>query len=53
MGTPNIKYRDLGYAVFLPPNFLRKKKPLYTISKFNYENLSENQKLYIPPSNVK
>lgn len=52
-GTPNIKYRDLGYAVFLPPNFLRKKKPLYTISKLNYENLSENQKLYVPLSNVK
>tara|TARA_B110000971_G_scaffold8838_1_gene8527 strand:- start:192 stop:1130 length:939 start_codon:yes stop_codon:yes gene_type:complete len=50
-GTPNVKYRDLGFAVFLPPNIFRKKKSFYKISKSNYNLLSKNQQLYIPNSN--
>ena len=51
-GTPNINYRDLGYAVFLPPNLLRKNNKFYKISRANYANLTKNQQLYIPNSSI-
>ena len=51
-GTPDEKYRDLGYAVFLPPNIFRNKNSLYKISKKNYYNLSKKQKLFIPSQNI-
>ena len=30
-GIPKKAYRDLGFAVFLPPNMFRKCSPLYHI----------------------
>ena len=47
-GIPKKAYRDLGFAVFLPPNMLRKTKPFYHIKKSAFDNLSQEQKLFIP-----
>ena len=51
-GIPKKAYRDLGFAVFLPPNMLRKTKPFYHIKKSAFDNLSQEQKLFIPSSNI-
>jgi len=51
-GIPKKAYRDLGFAVFLPPNMFRKTKPLYHIKKSAFDNLSQEQKLFIPSSNI-
>jgi len=51
-GIPRKAYRDLGFAVFLPPNILRKSKPLYQIEKSTFDQLTREQKLFIPSSNI-
>ena len=51
-GIPKKAYRDLGFAVFLPPNMFRKSRPLYHIYQSAFDHLTEEQKLFIPPSNI-
>lgn len=51
-GIPKKAYRDLGFAVFLPPNMFRKSGPLYHIEKSAFDNLTQEQKLFIPSSNI-
>ena len=50
-GIPK-SYRDLGFAVFLPPNLLRKTMPLYHIKDTAFNHLTQDQKLFIPSSNI-
>jgi len=51
-GIPKKNYRDLGFAIFTPPNSFRKRKPYYQISKSSFNELSTHQKLYISKSNI-
>lgn len=51
-GIPKRDYRDLGFAIFTPPNRFRKRKPYYQIGKSSFDELSEHQKRYIPKSNI-
>ena len=51
-GIPREAYRDLGFAVFLPPNIFRKSRPLYHIYKSAFDHLTQEQKLFIPSSNI-
>ena len=51
-GIPKKAYRDLGFAVFLPPNVLQKTVPLYHIKKSVFDYLTQEQKLFIPSSNI-
>ena len=51
-GIPKKAYRDLGFAVFLPPNIFRKSGPLYHIEKSAFDHLTQKQKLFIPSSNI-
>ena len=51
-GIPKKAYRDLGFAVFLPPNILRKSMPLYNINRSALDHLTQEQKLFIPSSNI-
>lgn len=46
---PEVGYRDLGFAVFLPKSFFtRDSEPLYKISQSDFKTLSQIQKSYIP-----
>ena len=49
---PLRKFIDLGYAVFLPANFIVRPKKLYDIPETIYKNLTYKQKLFIPKQNV-
>ena len=51
-GIPKKAYRDLGFAVFLPPNILNTSKPLYQITESTFDHLTKDQKLFIPSSNI-
>jgi hypothetical protein len=51
-GIPKKDYRDLGFAVFLPPNIFRKPRPLYHIQQSEFDHLTKEQKLFIPSSNI-
>lgn len=51
-GIPKKAYRDLGFAVFLPPNMFRKSGPLYRIKQSAFDHLTLEQKLFIPSSNI-
>lgn len=51
-GIPKKAYRDLGFAVFLPPNIFRQGKPLYKIERSTFNNLTQEQKLFIPSTNI-
>lgn len=51
-GIPQKDYRDLGYAIFTPPNLFRRSKPLYHIEKSTYDKLSDEQKSLIPHANI-
>ena len=46
-------YRDLGYAVFLPPNHFKKSPCLYTIEDNTFDTLSDDQKRFIPSKNIR
>ena len=50
-GIPEKLYRDLGYAVFLPPNFFKKQRSLYKIREATYSQLTKTQQLFIPSQN--
>jgi hypothetical protein len=52
-GIPSEAYRDLGFAIFTPPNIFRKSKSFYKITNSVYNALSSDQKRFIPPSNIK
>jgi len=52
-GSPQRAYRDLGFAVFLPPNNFRKSKSYYSIEDKTFNSLSYNQKRFISSANVK
>ena len=51
-GIPKKAYRDLGFAIFLPPNMFRKCRPLYRIKQSAFDHLTKEQKLFIPSSNI-
>jgi len=51
-GIPIENYRDLGFAVFLPPNLFRTKKSYYTINSETYVSLSQKQRSLIPSCNL-
>ena len=51
-GIPKKMFRDLGYVVFMPPNFLKKNKRLYKIPSFIHSKLNKNQKAFIPNQNI-
>lgn len=51
-GIPQKDYRDLGYAIFTPPNMFRRSKPLYHIEQLTYDKLSAEQKDFIPNANI-
>lgn len=51
-GIPKKAYRDLGFAVFLPPNMLSKNMALYHIKESTFDHLTQEQKLFIPSSNI-
>ena len=52
-GIPMKNYRDLGFAVFLPPNHFKKSPQFYQIEKTTYDSLSDEQQRFIPSANVK
>lgn len=51
-GIPNKNYRDLGFAVFLPPNLFNKNKSYYKVDARTFDTLSQTQKAFIPTSNI-
>lgn len=51
-GIPKTAYRDLGYAIFTPPNIFRSSPALYKINKSTYENMSPHQQNFIPSANI-
>ena len=51
-GIPVKSFRDLGYVVFMPVNFFKKPKNLYSITKSTYQKLTTTQKLFIPKQNI-
>ena len=51
-GIPLKKFRDLGYVVFVPVNFINKPKSYYNIPKEIYKKLSSRQKYFIPKQNI-
>ena len=46
-------HRDLGYAVFLPPNKLRNSSSMYSIEKGTFGALSNEQKRFVPSKNIR
>jgi len=46
-------HRDLGYAVFLPPNNLIKSSCKYSIEKSTFGALSNEQKRFVPSKNIR
>ena len=51
-GIPKRNFRDLGYAVFTPPNHFRRTRRLFKMSRHTYEELTLDQKAFIPYSNI-
>ena len=51
-GIPERDYRDLGFAIFAPPNNFLKSKPYYKIEKYTYDQLSSEQRHFIPSPNI-
>jgi hypothetical protein len=51
-GIPKRDYRDLGFAVFLPPNIFRRSAPFYNINRSTVSRLTNEQRRFIPMSNV-
>ena len=45
-GIPEKLYRDLGYAVFLPPNFFKKQRSLYKIRRQPTPNLLKHNSFH-------
>jgi hypothetical protein len=51
-GIPKRDFRDLGFAIFTPPNRFSMRRSYYKISKSNFDELNDHQKCYIPKSNI-
>lgn len=51
-GIPTHGLRDLGYAVFIPPNIFRRNKKYYEISRSVFNQLSEKQKKFVPRPHI-
>ena len=51
-GIPVKEFRDLGYVIFMPVNYIKKPNPLYNIPKDIYKNLTFKQKSFIPKQNI-
>ena len=51
-GIPQRHYRDLGFAVFVPPMLFRGGSEYITISKSVYASLMPGQQAYIGRSNI-
>lgn len=52
-GIPKEAYRDLGFAVFLPPNHFKKSTSFYGINMNTFNSLGDDQKRFIPSNNVR
>ena len=51
-GIPTKDFRDLGYVVFMPVNFIKKPPSLYSINQTTYQKLTKTQKAFIPKQNI-
>jgi len=51
-GIPQRHYRDLGFAVFVPPMLFRDESENFAISKSVYDSLSATQQDYVSRSNI-
>lgn len=51
-GIPKRDYRDLGFAVFTPPNFFIKSQPYLKINGSTYKSLSKSQQVFIDKQNL-
>ncbi len=51
-GIPQRHYRDLGFAVFVPPMLFRGSSDYFTISKSVHKCLMPKQQVYIDRSNI-
>lgn len=51
-GIPRRDYRDLGFAVFVPPTLSMLQQPLYSVDKTSYDSLSPAQKRFIPKNHI-
>ena len=51
-GVPSRDFRDLGFAVFMPPNFFKPFNSFYELDEQTFNNLSEQQRLFVPIKNV-
>ncbi|MCE2517065.1 MAG: hypothetical protein J4F41_04365 [Alphaproteobacteria bacterium] len=52
-GIPKRGYRDLGFAIFTPPNSFVKSKPYFQIHHSTYKSLSKNQQAFITKQNLR
>ena len=51
-GIPLRDYRDLGFAVFVPPSLPLFQRPLYSVDKHCYDSLCPAQRRLIPKSHI-
>ena len=51
-GIPKRDFRDLGFAVFVPGSFLHKKDAYYNTNRKTFNDLTSQQKRYIPNHNI-
>jgi hypothetical protein len=51
-GIPTRGLRDLGYAVFIPPNFFRRNKKYYDLPRAIFDKLNKKQKKFIPRPHI-
>lgn len=51
-GIPTRDYRDLGFAVFVPPSLPGFFKPLYCVNKSSYDSLQPSQRRFIPSNHI-
>lgn len=51
-GIPTRDYRDLGFAVFVPPSLSILQKPMYSIAHSGYDVLHPSQKRFVPKNHI-
>lgn len=52
-GIPNRDYRDLGFAIFTPPNIFTTSNPYYKINASTYDSLSTQQQAFITKQHLR
>ena len=52
-GIPNRDYRDLGFAIFTPPNIFNPSKPYYKLNISTYNSLSKLQQGFISKKHLR